>query len=76
MGAIQMTAREASPYVGPRPFEVENQDLFFGRDKETYALASLTIVAAGVLPVILLSRMAARSRPGQAGEAATARVRT
>lgn len=62
-----------------RPFNFETLATFahqYASDEllEESALASLTIVAAGVLPVIFLSRMAARSRPGQAGEATTARV--
>ena len=63
-----------------RPFNFETLATFahqFASDEllEESALASLTIVAAGVLPVILLSRMTARSRPGQAAEASTVRAR-
>ncbi len=63
-----------------RPFNFETLATFahqFASDEllEESALASLTIVAAGVLPVILLSRLAGRSRPGQAAEATTARTR-
>ena len=32
---------ERNPYVGPRPFEREDRDLFFGRDREIYDLLSL-----------------------------------
>jgi len=62
-----------------RPFNFETLATFahqYASDEllEESALASLTIVAAGVLPVILLSRMTARSRPGHATEASMARV--
>ncbi len=40
---------------------------------EEASLAALAIVASGILPVILLSRTIARSRPGQGAEAEPAR---
>jgi hypothetical protein len=30
-----MAAADQKPYVGPRPFGRDEQDLFFGRDRET-----------------------------------------
>ena len=36
-------ASEFQPYVGPRPFEQEDQGLFFGRDREASELLSLVI---------------------------------
>ena len=35
--------QERNPYVGPRPFERQDRDLFFGRDRETSELLSLVI---------------------------------
>ena len=32
-----------NPYVGPRPFEIEDRDLFFGREQESQGLLSLAI---------------------------------
>jgi hypothetical protein len=42
-------AAEASPFVGPRPFLPGERDLFFGRDRETDELTSLTIAHPTVL---------------------------
>jgi hypothetical protein len=36
-------SQERNPYVGPRPFERQDRDLFFGRDRETSELLSLVI---------------------------------
>lgn len=36
-------SQERNPYVGPRPFEQEDRDLFFGRDQEASEVLSLTI---------------------------------
>ena len=41
--------RSINPYVGPRPFERSDQELFFGRDAETRELASLVIADRIVL---------------------------
>jgi len=35
--------QERNPYVGPRPFDREDQDLFFGRDREVNDLSSLVV---------------------------------
>ncbi len=43
-------ATERQPYVGPRPFEKEDQELFFGREPETIELSSLIVAN----PVVLL----------------------
>ena len=40
---------QASPYVGPRPFEREHATLFFGRDREANELISLIISHTEVL---------------------------
>ncbi len=40
---------ELQPYVGPRPFEREDQARFFGRDSEARRLLSLTIAHSEVL---------------------------
>ena len=45
-----MAGDSAGPYVGPRPFERADRGLFFGRDNEAAALASLIIAH----PVVLL----------------------
>lgn len=39
---------ELQPYVGPRPFEAKDQDLFFGREREANELKSL-IIAHGIV---------------------------
>ena len=44
-----MTA-QLQPYVGPRPFEAKDQDLFFGREREANELKSL-IIAHGIVLV-------------------------
>jgi Novel STAND NTPase 1 len=31
------------PYIGPRPFETDDSDLFFGRDREAYEISSLIL---------------------------------
>jgi tetratricopeptide (TPR) repeat protein len=36
-------SQERNPYVGPRPFEQEDRDLFFGRDREVSEVLSLII---------------------------------
>lgn len=41
---------EASPYVGPRPFEITDQERFFGRDREANELLSMVFAH----PVVLL----------------------
>jgi hypothetical protein len=33
----------SEPYVGPRPFETRDQDLFFGRDREAHEIRSLVL---------------------------------
>ena len=38
-----------SPFVGPRPFEKEDSDRFFGRTRETEELLSLIIAHRAVL---------------------------
>ncbi|GAB4441442.1 MAG: hypothetical protein Kow00120_09930 [Anaerolineae bacterium] len=38
-----MTTPEPSPYVGPRPFEVQDQKRFFGRDREASELLSMVV---------------------------------
>lgn len=38
-----------NPYVGPRAFEENDRDFFFGRDSETRQIASLVIARRGVL---------------------------
>ncbi len=43
-----MTA-EFQPYVGPRPFDEEDKDLFFGRDAEANDLFSLIVAHPAVL---------------------------
>ena len=40
---------ELQPYVGPRPFEQEDQKLFFGREREAGDLLSLVVAHATVL---------------------------
>ena len=40
---------DASPYVGPRPFERKHAELFFGRDREANELLSLIIAHTEVL---------------------------
>lgn len=45
-----MAATDGGPYVGPRPFERADRALFFGRDGEAAALASLIVAH----PVVLL----------------------
>jgi WD40 repeat protein len=39
--AIQPGSDGVEPYVGPRPFKREDQDIFFGRSRETLELTSL-----------------------------------
>ena len=34
---------EISPYVGPRPYERKDRDLFYGRDNETMQIISLIL---------------------------------
>lgn len=41
--------RETDPYPGPRPFEEDEQDVFFGRDAETRELVSLVVAHPAVL---------------------------
>lgn len=38
-----MSPRDASPYVGPRPFETEQRHLFFGREKEAGDLLAFVV---------------------------------
>jgi hypothetical protein len=45
-----MAAADHKPYVGPRPFEREEKDLFFGRDREARDLCSLVVAH----PIVLL----------------------
>jgi len=45
-----MSVMPDEPYVGPRPFERGDRDLFFGRDRETNELVSLITAH----PVVLL----------------------
>ena len=33
----------SGPYVGPRPFELDDRNLFFGRERETYEVSSLVL---------------------------------
>ena len=40
---------DASPYVGPVPYERKDRDLFFGRDEEAESLLSLLISERVVL---------------------------
>jgi tetratricopeptide (TPR) repeat protein len=42
-------ASEFQPYVGPRPFELKDQDRFFGRESESSELLSRVIAHAAVL---------------------------
>lgn len=42
-------AHELQPYVGPRPFEQNDEDRFFGRESEVSELLSLVIAHAAVL---------------------------
>ena len=42
--------KELQPYLGPRPYEQKDRDLFFGRDREIYDLKSLVTA----YPVVLL----------------------
>lgn len=44
-----MPEQEANPYVGPRPFERSDKQLFFGRDAESQELLSLVIAERVVL---------------------------
>jgi hypothetical protein len=41
--SMQPVASEPPPYVGPRPFEKDEERLFFGRDREARDLVSLII---------------------------------
>ena len=34
---------DANPYVGPRPFESDDADFFFGRDREVSDLVALIV---------------------------------
>jgi hypothetical protein len=43
-------SQERNPYVGPRPFERQDRDLFFGREREASEVLSLIIAH----PVLLL----------------------
>src|SRR5262249_7582072 len=45
-----MAAANQKPYVGPRPFGRDEEDLFFGRDRETRDLCSLVVAH----PIVLL----------------------
>jgi Novel STAND NTPase 1 len=45
-----MAAADHKPYVGPRPFGRDEEDLFFGRDRETRDLCSLVVAH----PIVLL----------------------
>jgi tetratricopeptide (TPR) repeat protein len=42
-------ANEIQPYVGPRPFELKDRDIFFGREEEARDLLSLVIANNVVL---------------------------
>ena len=42
-------ANELQPYVGPRPFERDDQALFFGRESEASDLLSLVMAHQDVL---------------------------
>ncbi|HSS79542.1 MAG TPA: WD40 repeat domain-containing protein, partial [Thermoanaerobaculia bacterium] len=44
-----MPPLEVRPYVGPRPFDEKERDLFYGRDREAADLCSLVIAHAAVL---------------------------
>ena len=48
MGSLQPGMSD-SPFVGPRPFEKEDSDRFFGRTRETEELLSLIIAHRAVL---------------------------
>src|SRR4051794_22767993 len=48
MGSLQPGMSD-SPFVGPRPFEKEDSDKFFGRTRETEELLSLIIAHRAVL---------------------------
>ena len=49
MGSLQRrTGMSDSPFVGPRPFEKEDSDKFFGRTRETEELLSLIIAHRAV----------------------------
>ena len=48
MGSFQPGMSD-SPFVGPRPFEKEDSDRFFGRTRETEELLSLIIAHRAVL---------------------------
>jgi len=41
--------QERNPYVGPRPFEWQDRDLFFGRDREASEVLSLVIAHRALL---------------------------
>jgi len=43
------TLPDHNPYVGPRPFQPEEQSLFFGRDRETEELLALLVAHPVVL---------------------------
>src|SRR5262249_51878029 len=45
-----MATADQKPYVGPRPFGRDEEDLFFGRDRETRDLCSLVVAH----PIVLL----------------------
>jgi len=40
---MTLESQERNPYVGPRPFERRDRDIFFGRDRETSELLSLVM---------------------------------
>src|SRR5215212_9584172 len=42
-------ATSSEPYIGPRPFEQNDRDFFFGRDQEANELVSLMTAHAAVL---------------------------
>ena len=48
MGSLQPGMSD-SPFVGPRPFEKEDSDRFFGRTRESEELLSLIIAHRAVL---------------------------
>jgi len=47
--AMEQETAASEVYVGPRPFEREQSDLFFGRDREVSELLSLVISSRAVL---------------------------
>jgi WD40 repeat protein len=49
MGRLTMSAAASNPYIGPRTFTEEEQDRFFGREREARDLLSLAIANRLVL---------------------------